>query len=239
MLSQIRTVVPKIINKTALGATLAIVSLNLLGCSEHIYQSTHQSSDTKISGAGSGKLFQTQEQVAVSEIIHLVGYPTHKGYRQKGTILVGDNYSYLISTGNEALELILQLPTANLAIEQPISIHRYPDNSVNISFSFSYAETQSKNPSLSLQQRSVLKHICSDSSSIDHSYNDCQLQLLGGMYAPLTNIDGQLRLGHSIAAKIYSVNDKRVKTQAEVGVIPLKVILETIELPLEILSIIK
>lgn len=239
MLSQIRTVVPKIINKTALGVTVAIVILNLLGCSEYIYKCTHQSGDTKIGRASSGKLFQTQEQVAVSEVIHHVGYPTHNGYRQKGTVLVGDNYSYLISTGNEALELILQLPTANLAIERPISIHRYPDNSINISFSFSYAETQSKNPSLSPQQRSVLEHICSDSSSIDLLYNDCQLQLLGGMYAPLTNIDDQVKLGRGIAANIYSVNDKRVKNQAEVGVIPLKVILETIELPLEILSIIK
>ena len=239
MLSQIRTVVPKVINKTALGATMAIVSLNLLGCSEYIYKSTHQSGDTKIGGARSGKLFQTQEQVAVSEIIRHVGYPTHNGYRQKGTVLVGDNYSYLISTGNDALELILQLPTTNLAIGQPISIYRYPDNSVNINFSFSYAETQSKTPSLSLQQRSVLEHICSDRSSIGRSYNDCQLQLLGGMYAPLTNIDGQVKLDQGIVAKIYSVKDKRVKTQAEVGVIPLKVILETIELPLEILSIIK
>ncbi|WP_296203700.1 hypothetical protein [Psychrobacter sp. UBA3962] len=241
MLSQIQNVVPKAINKTALGATVAIVSLNLLSCSEYIYQSTHQSSDTKIGGASSGKFFQTQEQVAASasEIIRHVGYPTHNGYRQKGTVLVGDNYSYLISIGNDALELVRQLPTANLAIEQPISIYRYPDNSVNISFSFSYTETQSKNPSLNPQQRSVLEHICSDRSSIDHLYNDCQLQLLGGMYAPLSNIDGQVRLNQGIAANIYSVNDKRVKNQAEVGVIPLKVILETIELPLEILSIIK
>ena len=173
------------------------------------------------------------------DVIRNIGYPVHNGVRQKGSVLVGDNYSYLISTGNDALELILQLSTANLAIEQPISIYRYPDNSVNISFSFSYAETQSKNPSLNLQQRSVLEHICSESSSTDRLYNDCQLQLLGGMYAPLSNIGSEVKLDQGLAANIYSANSKRTKTQAEVGVIPLKVILETIELPLEILSIIK
>lgn len=239
MLSRIQNLAPTVFNRVAISAIIAITLLSLLGCSEHIYQSTYQSGDTKSVVTGSGKLLQTQKIAAISEVIRHIGYPAQNGVRQKGTILVGDNYSYLISTGNDALELILQLPAANLAIDQPISIHRYPDNSVNISFSFSYAVTQSKNTSLSPQQRSMLNHICSDNLSSDSSYKNCQLQLLGGMYAPLSNIDSPVRLDQGIAARIYSVNHKRVKSQAEVGVIPLKVILETIELPLEILSIIK
>lgn len=238
MISRIQTFAPVAL-RVAISATVIMTSLNLLGCSEHIYQSTYQSGNTKIGVAGNGKLLQTQEPFALSEVIRHVGYPAHNGVRQKGTVLVGDNYSYLISTGNDALELILQLPAANLAIDQPISIYRYPDNSVNISFSFSYTETQSNNTNLSPRQRSVLNHICSDNLSSDDSYKNCQLQLLGGMYAPLSNIDSPVRLDQGIAARIYSVNHKRVKSQAEVGVIPLKVILETIELPLEILSIIK
>lgn len=238
MISRIQTFAPAAL-RVAISATVIMTSLNLLGCSEHIHQSPYRSDDTKIGGVGSGKILQTQKPAVVSEVIRHVGYPAHNGVRQKGTVLVGDNYSYLISTGNDALELILQLPAANLDIDQPISIYRYPDNSVNISFSFSYTVTQSNNTSLSSRQRSVLDHICSDNLSSEDSYKNCQLQLLGGMYAPLSNIDSPVRLDQGMAAKIYSVNHKRVRSQAEVGVIPLKVILETIELPLEILSIIK
>ena len=222
-----------LLKKVCFGLMASSLSMSMLltGCSSFTADSVQE----QFRSVGAMPI----NQASGTDIIRHIGYPTHNGIRQKGSVLVGDNYSYLISTGNDALELILQLPTANIAIEQPISIYRYPDNSVNISFSFSYAETKSKNPSLNLQQRSVLEHICSEHSSIDRLYNHCQLQLQGGMYAPLNNVGSEVKLDQGLAANIYSANSKRTKTQAEVGVIPLKVILETIELPLEILSIIK
>ena len=207
------------------------LSMLLTGCGAFVVDPVQE----QLRNIGSKPINQASD----TDIIRYIGYPTHEGIRQKGTVLVADNYSYLISSGNDALEWILQLPPANLTIEQPISIYRYPDNSVNIDFSFSYAETQNKNSSLNLQQRTVLERICSDTSSIDNLYKDCQLQLQGGMYATLTSMDSQVKLDRGLAATIYSVGFKRVKTQAELGVMPLKVILETIQLPLEILSIIK
>lgn len=208
--------------KIALCGGMSLSSLVLVGCGNSIYHPAVNSS-------------QILEQAATSEVIRNIGYPTHNGIRQKGSVLVGDNYSYLISTGNEGLDLISQLSATDITIDQPILINRYPDNSVNITLSFRYGHTQStKSDALSAQQRALLNQLCSSTS-----FNNCQLQLQGGMYAPLNTINSSVKLDKGLAAKIYSVKDKRVKTQAEVGVIPLKVILETIELPLEILSIIK
>ena len=211
--------------KIALCGGLSLSSLALVGCSNSIYHLYPPAVSSS----------QALEQAATSEVIRHIGYPTHNGVRQKGSVLVGDNYSYLISTGNEGLDLISQLSATDITIDQPILINRYPDNSVNITLSFRYGHTQNiKKDALSTQQRALLNQLCSNTS-----FNNCQLQLQGGMYAPLNPINSSVKLDKGLAAKIYSVKDKRVKTQAEVGVIPLKVILETIELPLEILSIIK
>ena len=35
------------------------------------------------------------------EVIRHIGYPTDNGVRQKGSVLIGDHHSYLISTGSD------------------------------------------------------------------------------------------------------------------------------------------
>jgi len=210
------------------------------------------------------------------EVIRHIGYPTDNGVRQKGSVLIGDHHSYLISSGNDALTLLTQLPPKNLQIEQPIRINRYSDNSVHIDLNFNYRKA---NGSYSANEKAILSHICPASiaaslspsltgnsvnnnshntlnSTLNSTLNNtlsnpqytCQLALQGGMYAPISQAnsnnssikkDANLKLDQGLTAEIYTINSKRARTPAEIAVIPWKVVVETLELPLEILSIFK
>lgn len=210
------------------------------------------------------------------EVIHHIGYPTDNGIRQKGSVLIGDHHSYLISSGSDALTLLTQLPSKNLQIQQPIRINRYSDNSVHIDLNFNYQKTSG---SYSANERAILSQICPPSlaaslspsltgnSVNNNSHNTlnttlnstlnntlsnpqytCQLTLQGGMYAPINqgNLsskyvknDSNVKLDQGLTAEIYTINSKRARTPAEIAVIPWKVVVETLELPLEILSIFK
>ena len=206
------------------------------------------------------------------EVIRHIGYPTDNGVRQKGSVLIGDHHSYLISTGSDALTLLTELPSKNLHIQQPIRINRYSDNSVHIDLKFNYQKTSG---SYSENERAILSQTCPTSlaTSLSPSLNGnsvnnnshntlygtlnntlsnpqytCQLNLQGGMYAPINqgNLnskyvknDSNVKLDQGLTAEIYTVNSKRVSTPAEIAVIPWKVVVETLEIPLEILSIFK
>ena len=206
------------------------------------------------------------------EVIRHIGYPTDNGVRQKGSVLIGDHHSYLISTGSDALTLLTELPSKNLHIQQPIRINRYSDNSVHIDLKFNYQKTSG---SYSANEKAILSHICpaSIAASLSPSLNGnsvnnnsrntlnstlnntlsnpqytCQLTLQGGMYAPISQAnlnskyvknDSNVKLDQGLTAEIYTVNSKRASTPAEIAVIPWKVVVETLEIPLEILSIFK
>ena len=206
------------------------------------------------------------------EVIRHIGYPTDNGIRQKGSVLIGDHHSYLISSGSDALTLLTQLPLENLQIQQPIRINRYSDNSVHIDLNFNYQKTSG---SYSANERAILSQICPTSlttslspsltgtslnnnshntlsstlnNTLSNPQNTCQLTLQGGMYAPISQAnlnnssikkDANLKLDQGLTAEIYTINSKRARTPAEIAVIPWKVVVETLELPLEILSIFK
>ncbi|MCC3307798.1 YidX family protein [Psychrobacter sanguinis] len=206
------------------------------------------------------------------EVIRHIGYPTDNGVRQKGSVLIGDHHSYLISTGSDALTLLTELPSKNLHIQQPIRINRYSDNSVHIDLKFNYQKTSG---SYSENERAIFSQICPTSlttslspsltgtslnnnshntlnstlnNTLSNPQNTCQLTLQGGMYAPISQAnlnnssikkDANLKLDQGLTAEIYTINSKRARTPAEIAVIPWKVVVETLELPLEILSIFK
>lgn len=190
------------------------------------------------------------KQPISTDVIHHIGYPAHNGVRQKGSVLVGDKYSYLISTGSEQLNLLTELQPQKLQIQQPIEIYRYPDNSVHLQLRFNYSSTEGL---YSNEERKLLSQICkatndqamtdtstttSATSRAINSYS-CKLTLQGGIYAALQQVASNSKVDLGLRAEIYPTTVIRTKTQAEIGVIPLNVILETIELPLELLSIIK
>ena len=214
------------------------------------------------------------------EVIRHISYPTDNGVRQKGSVLIGDHHSYLISSGSDALTLLTQLLSKDLQIQQPIRINRYSDNSVHIDLKFNYQKTSG---SYSDNERAIMSQICpaslatslspslTDNSVNNNSHNTlnntlnttlnstlnntlsnpqytCQLTLQGGMYAPISQAnlnnssikkDANLKLEQGLTAEIYTINSKRARTPAEIAVIPWKVVVETLELPLEILSIFK
>ncbi|WP_296405589.1 hypothetical protein, partial [Psychrobacter sp.] len=167
---------------------LGIVNLSTTSCTTN--NSVMQTSDNQT--------FET-------DIIQKIGYPSYNGYRQQGSVLVGNNYSYLISTGSENLDTVALLPKNNLQIMQPILIYRYPDNSVHIKLSFNY---NNRANNLTNEQLKALNKICSN--QYDHQNNDsldanisniknkadinnknfekCELQIQGGMYASLNNV---------------------------------------------------
>lgn len=179
-----------------------------------------------------------------TDVIRYIGYPSHNGVRQKGSMLAGDNYSYLISTGSEQLNLLTELQLQKLQIQQPINIYRYPDNSVYFELKFNYS---SADGSYSNKERRILSQICAVNSNNNNPQTNisaidrysCQLVLQGGIYAALQDIPSSLNLKQGLQVEIYPVSTARAKTQAEMRVVPLTVILETIELPFDMLSIIK
>lgn len=239
-------------------------AITLPGCSVYSTDSVQSQSQSIFSSKAN--------QPMQVEVIRHIGYPTDNGVRQKGSVLIGDHHSYLISTGSDALTLLTELPSKNLQIQQPIRINRYSDNSVHIVLNFNYQKT---NGSYSANERAILSQICPASlttslspsltdnsvnnnsrntlnstlsNSLSNPRNTCQLTLQGGMYAPIskTNLnnssikkDANLKLDQGLTAEIYTINSKRARTPAEIAVIPWKVVVETLELPLEILSIFK
>ena len=239
-------------------------AITLPGCSVYSTDSVQSQSQSIFSSKAN--------QPMQVEVIRHIGYPTDNGVRQKGSVLIGDHHSYLISTGSDALTLLTELPSKNLHIQQPIRINRYSDNSVHIDLKFNYQKTSG---SYSANEKAILSHICpaSIAASLSPSLNGnsvnnnsrntlnstlnntlsnpqytCQLTLQGGMYAPINqgNLnnssikkDANLKLDQGLTAEIYTINSKRARTPAEIAVIPWKVVVETLELPLEILSIFK
>ena len=239
-------------------------AITLPGCSVYSTDSVQSQSQSIFSSKAN--------QPMQVEVIRHIGYPTDNGVRQKGSVLIGDHHSYLISTGSDALTLLTELPSKNLHIQQPIRINRYSDNSVHIDLKFNYQKTSG---SYSENERAILSQTCpaslatslspslTDNSVHNNSRNTlnstlnntlsnpqytCQLTLQGGMYAPIskTNLnnssikkDANLKLDQGLTAEIYTINSKRARTPAEIAVIPWKVVVETLELPLEILSIFK
>lgn len=245
-------------------ACTGIGAIILPGCSVYSTDSVQSQSQSIFSS----KANQPME----GEVIRHIGYPTDNGVRQKGSVLIGDHHSYLISSGSDALTLLTQLPSKNLQIQQPIRINRYSDNSVHIDLKFNYQKTSG---SYSENERAILSQICPASlvaslspsltdnsvnnnsrntlnstlnNSLSNPQNTCQLTLQGGMYAPISKVnlnnssikkDANLKLDQGLTAEIYTINSKRARTPAEIAVIPWKVVVETLELPLEILSIFK
>ena len=239
-------------------------AITLPGCSVYSTDSVQSQSQSIFSSKAN--------QPMQVEVIRHIGYPTDNGVRQKGSVLIGDHHSYLISTGSDALTLLTELPSKNLHIQQPIRINRYSDNSVHIDLKFNYQKTSG---SYSENERAILSQICPTSlttslspsltdnsvnnnsrntlnstlsNSLSNPQNTCQLTLQGGMYAPINqgNLnnssikkDANLKLDQGLTAEIYTINSKRARTPAEIAVIPWKVVVETLELPLEILSIFK
>ena len=239
-------------------------AITLPGCSVYSTDSVQSQSQSIFSSKAN--------QPMQVEVIRHIGYPTDNGVRQKGSVLIGDHHSYLISTGSDALTLLTQLPSKNLQIQQPIRINRYSDNSVHIDLNFNYPNTSG---SYSENERAILSQICPASlvaslspsltdnsvnnnsrntlnstlsNSLSNPQNTCQLTLQGGMYASINqgNLnnssikkDANLKLDQGLTAEIYTINSKRARTPAEIAVITWKVVVETLELPLEILSIFK
>ena len=243
-------------------------AITLPGCSVYSTDSVQSQSQS---------IFSSKANLPMEvEVIRHIGYPTDNGIRQKGSVLIGDHHSYLISSGSDALTLLTQLPSKNLQIQQPIRINRYSDNSVHIDLKFNYQKTSG---SYSENERVILSQICPESlatslspsltdnlvnnnshntlnSTLNSTLNNtlsnpqytCQLTLQGGMYAPISQAnlnnssikkDANLKLEQGLTVEIYTVNSKRARTPAEIAVIPWKVVVETLELPLEILSIFK
>ena len=239
-------------------------AITLPGCSVYSTDSVQSQSQSIFSSKAN--------QPMQVEVIRHIGYPTDNGVRQKGSVLIGDHHSYLISSGSDALTLLTQLPSKNLQIQQPIRINRYPDNSLPLDSTFNYQKTSG---SYSENERAILSQTCPTSlaTSLSPSLNGnsvnnnshntlygtlnntlsnpqytCQLNLQGGMYAPINQgnfdskyvkNDSNVKLDQGLTAEIYTVNSERARTRAEIAVIPWKVVVETLELPLEILSIFK
>ncbi|AWT49064.1 hypothetical protein DLE54_05660 [Psychrobacter sp. YP14] len=179
------------------------------------------------------------------ETILGMAYPVYDGARQPGIVLIGSQYSYLISSGTQALDQVTQLNGGNrlnglnrlngqqLDIHEPIIINKYPDNSVQIQLAFEIQSAHSTKNSLPAPLNSSCK-------LTDAAHYSCNLSLQGGMYAALDNHSSMgFKLGEGVKALIHPTGSKRFKTQAELGVVPLKVLLETLALPLEIISIFK
>lgn len=180
----------------------------------------------------------TSQNVTATDNIYSIGYPTYNGVRQKGSILTGEKYAYLLSSGTESLQLLTELNPEILTIQQPIRIYLYPDNSVYIEIKV----VIDNNPSYkSGQPKKVLQQLCPTLQTTDLPpiKIPCTIKLQGGMYAALENTNYVQKMANGLKAEIYSVAHNRIKTKAEVGVIPLKIILESIEAPLEFISVFK
>ncbi|PNK59592.1 hypothetical protein [Psychrobacter sp. FDAARGOS_221] len=225
--------------KTMLTTALVCAALQLSGC-----VSALDSMRTATQKAVSPKVSHSE-----SDVIRQIGYPTHQGARQKGMVLLADQHSYLISTGDVLLEQLTQLNPESLNIQHPVQIQAYPDNTVTISLNFSYNVA---GQSLNAPQKQLIDKLChtattpsNDTLNNVSAIHQCTLPLEGGMYRPVqpnTNAATQstsanFYLQQGLPAQINYLKAKRAKTSAEIGVIPVSVVVDTLTIPLQLLII--
>lgn len=116
-----------------------------------------------------------------------IGYPSYKGVRQKGMVLLGDNYSYRVSIGADYLQKMTLLDDNFIDIKQPIIIYRYPDKSFRMRLAFHYTKPSHLYTS---EERSILAQLCPSIQPTQIVGSDttdypCYASLQGGIYTPV------------------------------------------------------
>ena len=190
----------------------------------------------------------TQEQdikthtTVADDVIRYIGYPAHEGVQQKGMLLMGEKYAYLMSQGSNQLQAMTQLEVKNTTVLTPITVDRYADNSIKAVIDFDYRKP---NSAYTADEKQRLNEMCVsvDSQPLNpHAVTDyfyqCRIELQGGLYqASQQHTLSQQVISSGYKVTIRQVGNKKIKNYNDLMVMPLAVVIDIVTIPLQVLWI--
>lgn len=170
------------------------------------------------------------------DVIRQVATPVQNGKKLDNLVLLGDKYTYKITSGDKQTKYINKLNPEFLKIDDPIIVNVRDKTSFKSTIDFTY---KNKAGIYTEQEQEMLQHFsCKKIPIINFTnkmYYSCQFDVLGEIYAPNRELVSKYQLNTGRKIKLRSVNYENKKDYGELLGLPLALAIDAVTLPFQLI----